>query len=212
MQNLDFWTKALFNYFLVFFIVVSAIRLYSILRRPYKKDLSQPKGSSRFGAFYALTFAMLPWKKESTKKHWATYAAGMLMHMGVFVAFFYAVGIRFNLWPEILQVLVRWIGVAGLIMTLSLFIKRNVVNHMRIISNPDDFLSNLLVTFYLLGAVLTAYDFSWLPLWRLAFLLLLFWIPLGKIFHMILFFVSRLLFGWQFGRRGVIKHGTPLTY
>ncbi|KAA3613565.1 MAG: hypothetical protein D8M58_16925 [Calditrichaeota bacterium] len=212
MQSLDFWTKELFNYFLIFFVVISALRLYSILQRPYKKDLSQPKGSSRFGAFYALTFAMLPWKKESTKTHWATYAAGMLMHIAVFSAFLYAISIRFDLWPNVMQIIVQWIGPAGLIMAFGLFIKRNVVRHMRIVSNLDDFLSNLLVDFYLLGAVLTAYDFLWLALWRLAVILLLFWIPLGKIFHMLLFFVSRLLFGWQFGRRGVIKHGTPLSY
>jgi len=212
MQNLDFWTKEVFNYFLIFFIVVSSIRLYTILRRPYKKDLSQPKGSSRFGAFYALTFAMLPWKKESTKDHWATYVAGMLMHLAVFSAFFYAISIRFNLWSDFMQNIVQWIGPVGLLMTFSLFIKRNIIRHMRNVSNPDDYLSNLLVDFYLLGAVLTAYDFSWLPLWRLSVIMLLFWIPLGKIFHMLLFFVSRLLFGWQFGRRGVIKHGTPLTY
>ncbi len=212
MQSLDYWTSNLFNYFLIFFIIISTVRLYSILRRPYKKDLSQPKGSSRFGAFYALTFAMLPWKKESTKQHWATYVAGMLMHLAVFAALLYALSIRYNFWPEALQTIVQWIGPAGLVMTISLFIKRNIVNHMRVISNPDDYLSNLLVDFYLLGAVLTAFDFSWLPLWRLSAILLLFWIPLGKIFHMILFFVSRLLFGWQFGRRGVIKHGTPLTY
>jgi len=83
---------------------------------------------------------------------------------------------------------------------------------MRAISVPDDFVSNLAVDFYLVAGVATAFAPEWVGVWQLSALVLLVWIPLGKIYHMVLFFVSRLLFGWQFGRRGVIRHGKPISY
>ncbi len=43
-------------------------------------------------------------------------------------------------------------------------------------------------------------------------ILLLLYVPLGKIYHMLLFFVSRALFGLQFGRRGVLQHDLPISY
>ena len=212
MPDLDYWTSAAFNYFVVFFIVVMTIRLWRIMKYPYKKDLSEARGDSRYGALYALTFAMLPWKKESTKTHWATYTAGMMMHLAVFIVFLFALGRRFGIGEDILQPLVQTVGLVGLATAFGLFIKRSTITYMKTISNFDDYFSNLLVDFYLLGGVLTAFDAAWVPLWRLAAILLFIWIPLGKIFHMPLFFVSRILFGLQFGRRGVIRHGKPITY
>jgi len=105
-----------------------------------------------------------------------------------------------------------YVGIAGLVSAVGLFVKRSLVSHMRAISSFDDFFSNLLVDFYLLAGVLTAFDASMAPLWQLAVVLLLVWIPIGKIFHMVLFFVSRILFGLQFGRRGVIRHAKPISY
>jgi len=83
---------------------------------------------------------------------------------------------------------------------------------MRAISSPDDFISNLTVQFYLLGGALTAFIPSMVSLWRLAAILLLFYAPVGKIYHMLLFFVARTLFGLQFGRRGVLRHDIPVSY
>lgn len=212
MQWLDHWTTLAFNYAVVFSVVAMAIRLRRIVKYPYKKDLSQARGDSRYGAFYALTFAMLPWKKESTKTHWATYTAGMLMHVAVFIVLLFAVGRRFGIGEDLFRPLVQTVGLVGLVMGIGLFIKRSTLYTMKAISNFDDYFSNLLVDFYLLGGVLTAFSATWVPVWRLSAILLLLWIPMGKIFHMLLFFVSRILFGLQFGRRGVIRHGKPITY
>ncbi len=212
MTTLNNLTDFLLNWAILIFIVGMTVRLVRILRYPYKKDLSQSKGDPKYGAFYALTFAMLPWKKESTKKHWLTYMAGMIMHIGVFAVILFALVKRLDYGVELMTIVVKWIGPVALLLAFSLFIKRATLGYMKAISNFDDYFSNLLVDFYLLAGTLTAYNLEWVGLWRLAAILLLLWIPFGKIFHMLLFFISRVLFGLQFGRRGVIKHGPPITY
>ena len=50
-----------------------ALRMQAILQRPFKKDLSRPRGSSGKGILYAFTLGMAPWEKESTRKHWIAY-------------------------------------------------------------------------------------------------------------------------------------------
>ena len=212
MTVLDTWTAALLPWVWGYFFIAMGLRLRRILRLPYRKERAPARGSARYGALYALSFAMLPWKKESTRTHWATYLAGMLLHVGVFAVLAFALARWVGVGAEVLAWIVRTVGTVGLAMAVALLIKRAIVSHMRAISSVDDFLSNALVDLYLLGGVLTAFDPAWLPVWRLAAIVLLIWIPLGKIFHMVLFFVSRVLFGWQFGRRGVINHAKPISY
>ena len=212
MKNLAYWTEQILPLAWVYFAFAMSWRTWRVLRRPMKGDLAVPRGDANYGALYALTFAMLPWKKESTRTHWMTYTAGMLMHLGVFSAVLFAVARLVHFGDLFMAPVVLGLGTVGLAMAVGLFIKRMVRSDMRAISSPDDFISNFLVDFYLLGAVLTAYEGGLIGLWRLSVILLLFWIPLGKIYHMVLFFVSRLLFGWQFGRRGVIRHAKPITY
>jgi hypothetical protein len=212
METLHQLTQFVLPFVWIYFFVALGMRTLRILRRPYKADRSTARGDPNYGAFYALTFAMLPWKKESTRLHWITYMAGVLMHLAVFAALGFAISRWLGSGIEFMGLVVKFVGIAGLVAAFGLFVKRMMVPKMRTISNGDDFLSNLLVDFYLLGGVLVAFNESWEGVWRLATILLLLWIPIGKIYHMVLFFVSRLLFGWQFGRRGVIRHAKPFTY
>jgi nitrate reductase gamma subunit len=211
-MSVDIWTRLIFPWAVGVFLIALTFRLVRILRYPFRKDLSQPRGDARRGMVYALTFAMLPWKKESTRLHWVTYTAGMGMHVGVLVVFLYALARRLGWGVTLWESVVAVIGPVALLLGVGLFLKRLFVPYMRAISTPDDFISNLLVNGYLLGGTLTAYHGEWVTFWRLAAILLLVWIPVGKIFHMLLFFISRILFGGHFGRRGVIKHGAPITY
>jgi|TARA_B100001971_G_C17796569_1_gene337209 hypothetical protein len=63
MTILNNFTGFIFNWVVLIFIVGMTIRLVRILRYPYKKDISQSKGDAKYGAFYALTFAMPPLPK-----------------------------------------------------------------------------------------------------------------------------------------------------
>ncbi len=217
MAALDHITQLVFPYALVWFLLLLLLRTAVVLRRGYKLELGAPKGSPRRGILYSLTFSMLPWKKDSTRRHPWTYAAGMGMHLGVFLTVLFALGRRFASWPEWSLPFFGLAAGVGLVSALGLFVKRGTRSYMHAISSTDDFLANLLVQLYLLGGCLTAF----LPaantsaantFWRLTAILLLLYVPLGKIYHMLLFFVSRALFGLQFGRRGVLQHDLPISY
>ncbi len=91
----------------------------------------------------------------------------------------------------------------GLIAGLGLLIKRMVTPSLSAISVPDDFIANLLVNLILASGIAFLINVSWLPLFYLISILLLVYIPIGKIRHCALFFVTRLIFGRYFGRRGV---------
>ncbi|MBI5565320.1 MAG: hypothetical protein HY870_10505, partial [Chloroflexi bacterium] len=54
-----------------------AVRLRSIMNRPFKPDLARAKGSTRRGALFAFTLGMAPWEKESTRLHWLAYIRGI---------------------------------------------------------------------------------------------------------------------------------------
>jgi hypothetical protein len=212
MQALDQFAATIFPFALTWFLALMAIRTAVVLKRGYKVDLGIAKGNPRRGVLYSLTFSMLPWKKDSTRRHPWTYAAGMGMHLGVFLTVLFALGREYAHWPEWAVPLFGAIAGIGLISALGLFIKRRVTPYMRPITNPDDYISNALVQLYLLSGCLTAFFPAFVGLWRMATVLLFIYVPLGKIYHMLLFFVSRILFGLQFGRRGVLQHDVPVSY
>lgn len=212
MELLDHLTRLAFPYALGWFALLLILRTAVVLRRGYKLELGAPKGDPRRGILYSLTFSMLPWKKDSTRRHPWTYAAGMGMHLGIFLTVLFALGRRFASWPEWSLPIFGAAAGVGLVSTLGLFVKRGTRGYMQAISSADDFLANLLVQLYLLGGCLTAFAPAANPFWRLTAILLMFYVPLGKIYHMLLFFVSRALFGLQFGRRGVLRHDLPVSY
>ncbi|MCP4415072.1 MAG: hypothetical protein GY805_00520 [Chloroflexi bacterium] len=212
MELLDQLTTTIFPYAVGWFVILTGVRTAVVLRRGYSIGFSPAKGSPRRGILYSLTFSMLPWKKDSTRRHPWTYAAGMGMHLGLFLTIVFALGRRFWAWPDWIVLIFGVIASIGFVSAMGLFIKRNVKPYMRPISNPDDYISNFIVQLYLLGGGLTAFFPEFVGLWRLGAILLLFYVPLGKIYHMFLFFVSRILFGLQFGRRGVLKHDAPISF
>ncbi|MDH4224323.1 MAG: hypothetical protein OEW12_01595 [Deltaproteobacteria bacterium] len=212
MESLTHFADSWFPAAAAVFVVGFGWRMVRLLRLPRPKDIAPPKGDAAKGAVYALTFAMLPWKKESTRIHWVTYTAGMAMHLGLFLAILYAL-VRLAGWSGPgLDMVMQGAAPMGWAAAFGLFVKRIFKRSMRAISTPDDFVSSLLVQGVLLGAWLTALDGGWWPLWKVAAMALMVYIPLGKLFHMVLFFFSRVFFGRQFGSRGVLRHAAPVSY
>ena len=93
MNTLDDLTRLAFPWALAWFLLLLALRTAVVLRRGYKLELGTPKGDPRRGILYSLTFSMLPWKKDSTRRHPWTYAAGMGMHLGIFLTVVFALGL-----------------------------------------------------------------------------------------------------------------------
>ncbi len=158
-----------------------------------------PKGDPAAGVRYAFTGAMAPDAKESVREHLPSYLLGLLYHGGIFAALALLVTtLGDSAWPSLLrgplQILLGFGALAG----LGLLGKRLWLRELRGLSHPDDFVANGLATAFV-GLALTGPTDAWL----LSALLLLVYVPLGKLRHCVFFFMARGHLGAFFGRRGV---------
>lgn len=163
---------------------------------------AEANGSEAKGIRYAFGAGMMPWAKESVRAHLATYFAGVIYHCGIFAAALYLV-LTFVQAELIFTHLIVAVMSLGLIAGLCLLMKRMVTPSLSAISAPDDFIANLLVDLFLASGIASLLNNSWLPLFYAISIVLLLYIPIGKIRHCALFFVTRMIFGRYFGRRGV---------
>lgn len=168
-------------------------------------DLAKPAGSESGGIAYSFTKAMNPAKKESAYLHLPTYTAGLLYHMGTFLSFILLIFSFFKILPVgIFQLLISAFLTLTVLSGLFILIKRFTVLKLRILSNPDDYISNILVTAF--QGVTALYLIIGQPVSYLYYITtaaLLLYLPVGKLKHLIYFFAARYHLGIFFGRRGV---------
>ncbi len=150
---------------------------------------------------------MMPWEKESAKKHFLTYIAGVLYHCGLFAALFYifSLMVPFALSPDLISIL-RVLIAVGIFCGLGLLVKRIYLKYMKTLSCLDDYVANILVDLVLILAFVVTFEKNMRSILFLATIILFLYIPLGKIRHCLFFFYTRVLFGIFFGRRGVFPH------
>ncbi len=188
----------------VFFGLTGLFTLIRLLVPRAAHDPAEPKGKAAPAMIYALTLAMSPLKKETGNKHWATYAAGVFFHFGIFLAFKHVVFLFFDIpLPNIIKAALAAVFIAAGLCGAGILIKRMVLPKMRALSNPDDYFSNLLVTGFLIlsfiavfynGLITVLYGYT-------AFLFL--YMPFGKLKHAVYFVPARLYLGLFYGKRGV---------
>jgi hypothetical protein len=181
-----------------------SLHLLRLLRLGNRHDFSSPTGRSSAAMPYAFVGAMSPTRKESAYLHLPTYIGGLLFHIGTFLGivlfFLFLFGIeiyQWLLWPLAL------IMVMGTVSGAAILVKRTIKPQMRALSNPDDYISNLLVTIFQLATAAVLFWPLALPGYFVFTALLLLYIPLGKLKHAIYFFAARYQLGYFFGRRSV---------
>jgi hypothetical protein len=153
---------------------------------------------------YSFTGAMSPRVKESAYLHLPTYLAGIIYHIGTFLAIFIFVLVLFNVW---LSGWIMWMlaavflssGICG----IGILIKRISKYELRSLSNPDDYISNILVTAFQFISALTLIDSSYLSVYYILTSALLLYFPLGKLKHAVYFFAARYHLGFFYGWRNV---------
>lgn len=182
-----------------------------IVRLGKPNDLSEKSGSTSAGIKYANTVAMMPQNKESAFLHFPSYASGMLFHIGTFasllafVLFFFPF---FNTWVSGRGILPMLIAAALAITALcgyGLFLKRAFSKDLRPLSNPDDFISNLLTsTFQLATALFFCCHCQGMSYaYYIASILLFLYLPFGKLRHVVFYFAARYHLGFFYGWRNV---------
>jgi hypothetical protein len=131
-----------------------------------------------------------------------TYAAGIIYHLGTFLSIilFFLFLFEFNFNAQINLLLSASLIIAG-VCGLGILFKRMLKKGLRQLSNPDDYISNALVTgFQFITAINLLY---YTPLYFILVSILLLYLPVGKLKHSIFFFAARYHLGFFYGRRGV---------
>jgi hypothetical protein len=178
-----------------------AIRL---IRLGKPADFSPPKGDTGPGVAYSFTGAMHPLKKESAFLHLPTYTAGILYHLGTFFSLAMFLLILSNIAiPPVARYTSGALLTVSFIFGTFLLIKRFIKPGLRRLSNPDDYLSNILVTLFQATTALTLLYTPFIPAYYILTGLLLLYLPLGKLRHAVYFFAARYHLGFFFGWRGV---------
>ena len=187
-----------------FCMAACGLSALQLIRKGRPDDLSQRRGTIGPAVRYAFTGAMSPVKKESAYLHLPTYTAGIVFHLGTFLSL--------ALFPFLLsgmsaggdagKVIAGLLLISGL-SGLGIFIKRASLPRLRHLSNPDDYISNLLVSFaHLATAGMLVYE-PMAPAYFLLFSLLFLYLPVGKLRHTVYFFAARYHLGFFYGWRGI---------
>ena len=191
----------------VFSIVAFAIRLRTFVMLTVPQERSQPKGDPKAGVAYALSLGMMPWAKESTRRHALAYLRGVGFHLTVFlVLVLFLASPWLGLMPGALRIVMAFLCGLGSLLALLGFISRFVEESLKALSTLDDYFAILLVSILLGSATATLLNLDLLPIFYLVCALTFIYMPLGKIRHCIYFVFSRLFFGRFFGRRAILPH------
>jgi len=184
----------------LFFCLYHFIRL---VRYGAPTDFSHKLGNTDAAIKYSFTGAMSPSKKESAYLHLPTYSAGILYHIGTFLAiiifFLQLTGVRF---PVFLAYIFAFILIITAISGTGILIKRISIRILRKLSCPDDYISNILVTLFQLITALLLAGHIYQSVYYIAAALLLIYIPVGKLRHLVYFFAARYQLGYFYGWRG----------
>jgi hypothetical protein len=189
-------------------VLLYVLRLIVLFRRRLALDIaSNTKGEiwhSTADAFFTIA---MPWKMESTRKHWIRYVEFVVFHLGVF----------FNIVQSFIiayasDVLSAPVSRAAFVLLAASFVagglrlyRRAKLAEMRAISSPDDYIAMIMVLLFLFTGLLSL--LGWEPGIVAYFViagLFLVYEPFSKIRHYIYYPFARYFYGASFGRRGVI--------
>lgn len=188
------------------FLIFSA-RFIHLVRLGNPKDLSKKSGDTVKAIKYSFTEAMMPKNKESAYLHLPTYVAGILYHIGTFIALlsfvsFIVISFTETTVPSVVSQIGAIILVPAIISGFSILFKRIFSKELTLLSGPDDYISNILTT---LAQLLTAI-FLLFPetadIYYVVMTLFFLWLPFGKTRHLMYFFFARYHLGYYYGWRG----------
>lgn len=202
------WGMFWFQYFSLFSfglcLFACAFHFFRLIRLGNSHDNAKPAGNTSKAISYSMIKAMSPTKKETAFLHLPTYTAGIVFHLGTFaslllfiLSFFFLLHI--GLWSYVIATLLSISGLSG----IAILIKRIVNPKLRQLSNPDDFISNIVVSSFQLITAATAVSVLSLTVYYVAAGVLFLYLPLGKLKHTVYFFAARYHLGYFFGYRGV---------
>lgn len=182
-------------------------RLVQLMSRKEPRIYSRARGSAARGVVYAYTLGLAPWSKESTRRHPFSFVRGIVFHLGILVSFILL--ILSMMGPQRLpdgswRSLLGGLAVAGAVCGWLGLVERLTSAELRRLSIPEDYWAVALVTLFITLAGVYAWVPNTVGLFWIVSILVLIYIPCGKIAHLLYWFYIRYRFGWRYGHRGVI--------
>ncbi|MCF8368178.1 MAG: hypothetical protein K9G76_03990 [Bacteroidales bacterium] len=176
---------------------------FRLLRLGKPRDYSQQRGNIGSAVRYSFTGAMSPASKESAFLYLPTYTAGIFYHIGTFLSITVLALMLLQIFPVSAGL---WVAIILGITSLSgiaIFIKRLNKKELRALSNPDDYISNMLVTLFQVFTVMILIFPDFEMAYYVTASLLFLYLPIGKLKHTVYFFAARYHLGFFFGWRGI---------
>ena len=189
-------------------------RIVGILLLKEKSDFSEPRKRAGLGSalkvIYTRSFTAQPFAKATMYPKMMAY----VQHVGLFaVVFLFVPHIMFFEgflgfeWPGLPNSVIYVFGVAAVVASIALLIRRVTSPVLRLISNFDDYFSGFvailpIATGLLIPVRLGIRYEDLLAIHILSVVLFMVWLPFGKLGHVFLVFITRGTTGIAFERRG----------
>ena len=189
------------------FLGLYLVRLIILMRLRMVKDKSPVRGDILKGVVDAFLTIVMPWKMESTRRHFLYYVEFILFHLGLFGAISLAYTYTYlNEWvsnPFVSNAYIIMIAV-GLIAGIIRFIKRFTQPDLKIISVMDDYFSLFMVLLFKVTGILMLLGYTWSS-WAYFIIvgLFLLYAPFSKIHHYLYYPFARYFYGSSLGRKGI---------
>jgi hypothetical protein len=199
-------------------IILYTLRLVILMRHKMITDRSpDPKGDLARGVFEAFLTLVMPWKVESTRKHWTKYVEFILFHIGLIgsISLVYTITWfrQFVRLPVVSGIYVTVILI-GLAVGMIRFIRRFTKPDLKIISVFDDYFSLfMLLIFNFTGALSLMDVFGWVSSGTAVIAsytnfsiagLFLIYAPFSKIHHYLYYPYARFFYGSEQSRKGIL--------
>jgi cyanate permease len=181
------------------------LQVFNRLRRP--DEAAPPKGNTAKGIVYAYTLGMMPWAKESTRRHMLAYLRGVGFHIGIFYGLALFLLSPWIAWlPQSLITVSAFLMAAGALLGLAGLAMRFIQPDLRSITTPDDLFAVVVVSLFQAAAAFWLAGLLPAGIFYLVGALMLVYAPFGKIRHCIYFAYSRWFYGKFIGSRALLPH------
>ncbi len=214
MDLLDFARGPALQWAAYILVAGTIWRLVGIILLKEKHDFSEPRARGGLGAalkvIYTRSFTATPFKKATLYPKMLAY----VQHLGLFAVvllfiphiMFFEGFLGFS-WPGLPNNAIYLLGVAAVVASIALLVRRLTSPVLRLISNFDDYFSWFvtvlpIVTGLIIPLRLGMRYETLLAIHILSVVLLMIWLPFGKLGHAFLVFVTRGTTGMVFERRG----------
>jgi len=198
------WYKLLALFAIGICFLLLLFHFIRLIKLGAPKDYARKKGNTGQGIAYSMTKAMSPVQKESAYMHLPTYSAGMVYHLGTFLSFAILVLSFFYVnWPSGVIVFFTVYLALSFLAGIFILVKRIVKEQLRLLSNPDDYISNILVTLFQLFTIGIFWIQALYPYYFIIVSILFIYLPAGKLKHLLYFFAARYHLGFFYGWRDV---------